>query len=51
MVSGLVSYLLGAILESVFLFRVSVDRNLPVYLYDHLAGDEEVGGGGKGTRG
>ncbi len=30
LVFGLVSYPLGAILESVFLFRVSVDRNLLV---------------------
>jgi hypothetical protein len=31
MVSGIGSYPLGALLESVFLFRVSVDRNLPVF--------------------
>ncbi len=31
LVFGLVSYPPGPILESVFLWRVSVDRNLPVY--------------------
>ncbi len=30
LVFGLVSYPLGSILESVFLWHVSVDRNLPV---------------------